>query len=220
MQEIKETNTEKFILQCAEELFLERGFEGTKTTEIAKRAGVNHAMIHYYFRTKQHLFDVVFKKKVELFSNSLANTMRKDLPLFEKLEQAMADHFDFLAANPSLPFFIYSEIVNDDSRKWFFINAVLDNIKETIQQLDIALEEEYAKKTIRSIKATDLLMNMVALNVFTFLTYPLLKILNSDDDLQKVVNDRKRNNIEFILNSIKMERAQPKYTQTTLDFGF
>lgn len=221
MQENKEANTEQFILQCAEEVFLERGFDGAKTTEIAKRAGVNHAMIHYYFRTKQSLFDVVFKSKVELFATSFSDTMAQDLPLFEKLKQAIEEHFDFLAKNPRLPFFLYSEIANSDQRKHIFIDAVMEKVKDTIHELEEALAEEHAKGTIRKMKATELLMNIVALNVTTFLAYPLLQVLVTDPEEEKeMVEQRKAGNVEFVLNSIKLERAQPSYKQTSLDFGF
>ncbi len=221
MQENKEANTEQFILQCAEEVFLERGFDGAKTTEIAKRAGVNHAMIHYYFRTKRNLFDMVFKSKVELFATSFSDTMTQDLPLFEKLEQAIEHHFDFLAKNPRLPFFIYSEIVNSDEYKHVFIDAVIEKMIETIHELEDALADEHAKGTIRKMKATELLMNIMAVNVTTFLAYPLLQVLVArPEDEEEIIEQRKKSNVEFVLNSLKLERMQPTYKQTSLDFGF
>lgn len=221
MEENKDINTEQFILQCAEEVFLERGFDGAKTTEIAKRAGVNHAMIHYYFRTKQNLFNIVFKNKVELFATSFSNTLKQDLPLFDKIAQAIEVHFDFLANNPRLPFFLYTEIVNNDERKRMLINAVTAKVDDTITELENLLEEEYSKGTIRKIKVAELLMNIAALNVTTFLAYPLIEVMiDNTEEIKQLIEDRKKSNIEFVINSIKIEKVQPIYKQTSLDFGF
>lgn len=66
--EIKDRNTEQNILDAAEAIFLEKGYSGTTTTEIAKRAGVNHAMLHYYYRTKENLFEIIFEKQVKKYS--------------------------------------------------------------------------------------------------------------------------------------------------------
>ena len=66
------SNTEQSILKAAEKEFLKKGFSGSKTTEIAKEAGVTHAMLHYYFRTKENLFNKVFEEK----ARQLADTLR------------------------------------------------------------------------------------------------------------------------------------------------
>lgn len=217
----KEQNTEQFILQCAEEVFLERGFDGAKTTEIAKRAGVNHAMIHYYFRTKQNLFDVVFKNKVELFASSMSNTLKRDIPLFDRIRSAIEVHFDFIAANPRLPFFLYTEIVNHDDRKRLFLSMIMEKVKDVIGGLEDSLAGEHAKGTIRKIGATELMMNIAALNITTFLAYPLMEVLiDGKEKIDRLIEERKQSNVEFVLNSIKTDSPKPKYTQATLDFGF
>lgn len=63
----KETTTEQLILEAAEAEFLEKGYGKARTTEIARRAGVNHSMLHYYFRTKENLFEVMFQKKPKVW---------------------------------------------------------------------------------------------------------------------------------------------------------
>ncbi|MDR1115915.1 MAG: TetR/AcrR family transcriptional regulator, partial [Tannerella sp.] len=78
------------ILEAAEHEFLEKGFEATKTTKIASLAGVTHAMLHYYYRTKENLFDMIFEKKARLLKESLFSAFdRQDLPFCEKIRVGM-----------------------------------------------------------------------------------------------------------------------------------
>ena len=57
-------DTETLILQAAEKEFFEKGYSGAKTTAIAEAAGVTHAMLHYYFRTKDKLFEKIVSDKI------------------------------------------------------------------------------------------------------------------------------------------------------------
>ena len=79
--------TEKAIIEAAARLFLEKGYASTSTTEIAKEAGCNQAMVHYYFRTKDRLFEAVFADKFQGFVSSIMNISEGDLPFEEKLTQ-------------------------------------------------------------------------------------------------------------------------------------
>ena len=92
----KEDNTEQLILKAAEEEFLEKGFVLAKTTEIARRAGVTHAMLHYYYRTKENLFEQVFRQKVQLVAKSLDTAFDEQLPFAQQLETLIQVHFEFI----------------------------------------------------------------------------------------------------------------------------
>ena len=82
----KKDNTEQAILQAAETEFLDKGFALAKTTEIAKQAGVTHAMLHYYYRTKEKLFERVFQEKVDLMAHSLVATLDDGKPFLKQME--------------------------------------------------------------------------------------------------------------------------------------
>ena len=81
----KKDNTEQAILQAAETEFLDKGFALAKTTEIAKQAGVTHAMLHYYYRTKEKLFERVFQEKVDLMAHSLVATLDDGKPFLKQM---------------------------------------------------------------------------------------------------------------------------------------
>ena len=107
---MKTKDTESEILKAAEQEFMLKGFDGAKTTSIAHAAGVTHAMLHYYFRTKEQLFERILTEKVQLMSESvLAAFGQPGLPLLERLKDGVTCHFDFIAANPQLPRFIVNE---------------------------------------------------------------------------------------------------------------
>lgn len=217
----RDDNTEATILKCAEEVFLERGFDGAKTTEIAKRAGVNHAMIHYYFRTKKNLFNVIFEEKISLLASSFSASFAQDIPFFDKVRHTVETHFDFIAENPRLLMFLYTEIVNDDERKQMMATNILPKAKGFLDELEKGIAEEISKGTIRDIRPIEVLLNIIALNVTTFLAFPLMEVvLGKGDEVTRIMAERKESNVDFIINGMKSDTPKPKYTQTSLSFDF
>lgn len=215
------TNTELTILRCAEEVFLERGFAGAKTTEIAKRAGVNHAMIHYYFRTKKNLFNVIFQDKLALLATSFSNSFNQNIPFFDKIRNAVETHFDFVSQNPRLLIFLYTEVVNDADRKELFIKNILPSAQVLLDELDKDITAELVKGTIRPVKAMEILLNIVALNITTFLVTPFIEVvLGKEGDIKRLMNERRESNVEFILSGIRVHAPKPLYKQTSLNFDF
>ena len=201
---IKETDSEKLILEAAEAEFIEKGYGKSRTTEIAKRAGVNHAMLHYYFRTKENLFEVVFKKKAKLMSEVLLFSFTMDLPFLEKIKKGIEDHFDLLAKNPGLPNFIFNEIAHDDRLRTLFVNVIKEKANAIRDSLKQEIDNEVEKGTIRYIDAYDLLFSIVSLNIFVFIGKPLvLGILELDEDqFLRFLEHRKQVNVEIIFNKI------------------
>lgn len=203
---IKETDSEKLILEAAEAEFIEKGYGKSRTTEIAKRAGVNHAMLYYYFRTKENLFEVVFKKKAKLMSEVLLFSFTMDLPFLEKIKKGIEDHFDLLAKNPGLPNFIFNEIAHDDRLRTLFVNVIKEKAKAIRDSLKQEIDNEVEKGTIRYIDAYDLLFSIVSLNIFVFIGKPLvLGILELDEDqFLRFLEHRKQVNVEIILNRLQL----------------
>ncbi len=203
--EDKDINTKQSIMQAAENEFINKGYAGAKMTEIAKRAGVNHAMLHYYFRNKENLFNIVFLQKVKLFASSFANTFDKKLPLFEKIRLGIEAHFDIMAENPRLPFFVYSEIITNEERKNVFIKTLIPNVSKILDELKEQMESEIKKGTIKAIEPLDLLINVVSLNVFPFLADPFLSVLvkNRGLNYNEILKQRRENNVQLILNSLR-----------------
>jgi AcrR family transcriptional regulator len=117
--DLKSGNKERIILEVAEKLFIEKGLTGTRTTEISSEAGVNHALLHYYFRTKENLFEKIFEQKAGLLLGSFSFALDDDTPFLDKLKNAVESHFEILRQAPKMPLFIIREIVLDKDRKDF-----------------------------------------------------------------------------------------------------
>ena len=204
--DLKSGNKEQLILEIAEKLFIEKGYTGTRTTEIASEAGVNHALLHYYYRTKENLFNKIFEQKASQLLGSFSINVDVDSPFMEKIKNVIETHFDFLWENPKLPFFIIREIVLDKERKYFMLQNLLPIGKELHQKIKTVIKKEICKGVIRPIKTTDLLLNIISLNVFAFVAAQIFFDMDTEKDKEKLklfLEERKKNNVEIIINSIK-----------------
>ncbi|HOA14445.1 MAG TPA: helix-turn-helix domain-containing protein [Myxococcota bacterium] len=197
---------EQAILAAAEELFLDRGFALTSTVEIAKKAGCNQALVHYYFRTKENLFQAIFARKIKMFMTALTSMDQLDLPFEKALEYIIQAHFDVLASNPRLPFLILNELTTNPKR----IEALKDILQNEIDlrpvmHMQALLDQEIRKGTVRPTTMMDIAMAMAALNVMTFVARPIIcGVLDiSDDDYQEMIAHRRQENVAIILRSIR-----------------
>jgi TetR/AcrR family transcriptional regulator len=198
-------NMEQAILQAAEQLFLEKGFALSSTTEIAKRAGCNQALVHYYFRTKDKLFDAIFEKKAKIFFADVIQ-ISDTAPSFEEgLRRAIEAHFDMIRANPHLPFLIVNELTTNPAR----IESIKRIIGPTIGGINARIESwlkaEIAKGNIRAIEPFDLLVTIVSLNAALFLAAPIVKQARgiSDEEFAKYLDARRKANVDFVLKSLR-----------------
>jgi AcrR family transcriptional regulator len=197
-----EINTEQSILNAAEALFLEKGFSATKTTQIAKAAGVNHAMLHYYFRTKEKLFDKVFEQKIHLLTSSFLSVFESGKTFIEKVRLGVEAHFDFLVAHPKIPFFILREVVGNREKLEMAKRLAMPKIQPLFQRLTQEMEEEIERGRIATSDPIDLMVNMVSLNVFSIISCQIFFGAPSPEQFQEVatyLNHRKRENVEMVV---------------------
>jgi len=204
--ELKDNNTQQIILEAAEKEFIDKGFYGAKTTEIAKRAGVNHAMLHYYFRTKENLFNMVFQEKIGIIAHSLNATFDNDISFFDQIKLIIETHFDFLSDNPKLLFFVYSEVIKNEDRRKILSESILPRVNNLLIKLREAINEETKKGTINTIDPVELLLNIISLNLMTFLALPLLNTIDNQMpiSLQEILRKRKESNVNFVINALKV----------------
>ena len=203
---MKTKDTESEILKAAEQEFMLKGFDGAKTTSIAHAAGVTHAMLQYYFRTKEQLFERILTEKVQLMSESVQAAFgQPGLPLLERLKDGVTCHFDFIAANPQLPRFIVNEVFSRPERYKLMsdkIVKVADCLMKGIQQ---ELDELHAQGKVEWVDVRMLLLDIISLNVFPFIAYPIIEPILGDiaADRNRFFELRKAENIEMIMRRIK-----------------
>ena len=205
-KETVKTDTESRILQAAEEEFLLKGLEGARTTAIAERAGVTHAMLHYYFRTKNMLFERIIEEKMRNAGNIMqAVFVLGDMPLMERVKRGVEQHFDFIAANPNLPRFVIQEIYSHPERHEIMRSQVLTITKDWLCDLQRHIDESAATKATEWIDARMLLLDIVSLNLFAFIGYPFVSLMFDGlvTDKKVFFEKRKAENVELIMRRLK-----------------
>lgn len=203
----KNSNTEQIILETAERMFLEKGFAMTSTTDIAKEVGCNQAMVHYYFRTKEKLFESIFEKKIKLFASPFLQVQANDENLtFEvQLKKLIEAHFDIIKANPRIPFFLFNELLTNPNRLESFAKKVAEVPLTVLSKIGEELDVEIEKGTIRPMNTIELLLTILSLNITPFIMIPVFKkVINiSDSELDRIIDNRKHENVHIILRSLK-----------------
>ena len=205
-KETVKTDTESRILQAAEEEFLLKGLEGARTTAIAERAGVTHAMLHYYFRTKNMLFERIIEEKMRNAGNIMqAVFVLGDMPLMERVKRGVEQHFDFIAATPNLPRFVIQEIYSHPERHEIMRSQVLTITKDWLCDLQRHIAESAATKATEWIDARMLLLDIVSLNLFAFIGYPFVSLMFDGlvTDKKVFFEKRKAENVELIMRRLK-----------------
>ncbi len=201
-----EQTTEQVILEVAERLFLEKGFALTSTTEIAKEVGCNQALIHYYFRTKENLFNVIFEKKFKIFFQGIFEKRNMgNIQFTDKLKFVIESHFDLLQNNPRIPTLILNELSRQPEQIKILREKLHEIPEQLFAELNTELQTEIANGRIRNISLIDLVTSMISLNVALFVMMPVVeKILPlSETQKEQMIAHRRIENVEFILNSLR-----------------
>ncbi len=182
----KELSTEEKILLSASKVFTEKGFSGTRTRDIAEEAGINLALLNYYFRSKEKLFEQVMKVKIVLlFGQILPIVTNENTTLEEKIDLASEKYFEILSKNPNLPLFVISEIQKKNSfiTKIIPINKIFEN--------SIIIKQIKEKRP--EINPLHYLVNFLGMTIFPFVAKSVFNTfeLMNEDEFQKFVEERK-----------------------------
>lgn len=201
-------NLESGIMTAAEKLFIEKGFEATSTTDITKMVGCNQALVNYYFRTKEKLFQQIFSQKLDHILSFMTLESNQNISLFDFIPQFINAYFEELSNNRKLPFFIINELVINKERRKFIREEII--LKEQFQNyystLTRLVKAEIEKGTIRNIDTSDLLLHIISLTVFTFISLPLYEdfFLKDEVAVRNYVAARKEEIITLIINGIRV----------------
>ncbi|MDE6268193.1 MAG: TetR/AcrR family transcriptional regulator [Muribaculaceae bacterium] len=199
-------DTETAILRAAEKEFIAKGFSGARTTSIAEAAGVTHAMLHYYFRTKQNLFDTIVAAKVDLLKQALISPLldrNKSLECI--LRDIISRHMDFIAANPDLPRFLIEEAYNQTDRSSSFLDQIRKHAPVMLRALQEKIDEAAAIGQCRRIEAEMLMLDIASLNIFPFLAAPVVNAALGPltADRSGFLEARKRENFDTIMRKLR-----------------
>ena len=205
MEQTREQSMESIILETAERLFLDKGFALTSTTEIAREAGCNQALVHYYFRTKEQLFIRIFEDQIKIFAGAFFSIDEKPGTFLEKLTRKIEAHFDIIAQNPKIPFLIINEITTNPQRIKALHKSIGEYPASIIRKVNEELEEAIAQGEVRPITVLDLILTVLSLNVLPQLLRPILEEVMPlpPEEVQKLIARRKEENVKLIINSLR-----------------
>jgi AcrR family transcriptional regulator len=200
---VKEKSTEEKILAAAKKVFVSNGMAGARMQDIADEAGINKALLHYYFRNKEKLFEVVFMEAAQKLFPKINSIFESDASLFDKIENFSEEYITIMSENPYLPLFVLNEISKDPENflQKFFDEKSFPKPQKFLEQI----EKEVKKGTIKKISPLHLLINLISMSIFPFVGKPMIQFTMGLDEMQfrNVMNQRKKEIPKFIIDSIK-----------------
>jgi TetR/AcrR family transcriptional regulator len=200
--------TEEKIFEAATEVFVEKGMDGARMQDIANLAGINKALLHYYFRTKEKLFTTVFELTARKVFAKFAPVFDENISLEEKIRFFFKAHIAFLQANPRLPGFILNEVNRHPERIRKILSSV--DFESFFKKLYEQHKDELQKNNITPATLPQIMVSMAAISVFPFAAKGILEgILGKVDmSFDDFIEERKEYAAEFVIRAITGQKAK------------
>ncbi len=195
-------STEENILNVAREVFMQNGYDGTSMQMIASAAGINKSLLHYYYRSKERLFEKIFSKAFSQFIPNLGVIFMSDMTLEEKIYAFTERYIDVFIKNPLIPIFVMQELSKNPQHLADLVrdaginpDIMKQKIIQSLEKENIALEDPQ-----------HFMVNLIGLCVFPFAARPLIQRMMFDNDEVAYNNflvERKKEVPQLILNAIR-----------------
>lgn len=199
----KDRSTEEKILDAAKKVFVSKGMAGARMQDIADEAGINKALLHYYFRSKDKLFEVIFIETVSRLAPRINEIMNSDTDWRDKIEAFAEEYIEKVMFNPYLPLFVMNELHKQPEE---FLKKIWGGDRPRLEKFVMQIQQAIAAKEIRPIHPAQLIMNIMALCVFPFIGKPLLQIAAgiNDKEFFSLMEERKKLVPEFIIQALTL----------------
>ncbi len=200
----KDISAEEKILDAARRVFENKGMAGARMQEIADEAKINKSLLHYYYRSKQKLFEAVFNTAFNKLAPQINTILNSDQNICEKINNFSNDYNSFMIRHPYLPNFILQELNRNPE---FVKELISSKTFPGMKKFQTQIKQAVADKKIRQIEAEQLFIHILSLNIFPFVGAPLIKgFINADDKKYKaILASRKTEIADFIIQSIKIK---------------
>src|SRR3989339_1449775 len=197
-----EHHSEEAILNAAQIVFLRRGFYGTRMQEIADEAGINKALLHYYFRSKDKIFEAIFLGSLKNFLPQILEILDSDEPFEKKINTFFSNYIGLLLKNPHIPNFIIHEVAHNPERLQSFFKKSFEAIpKKFLKQI----KDEIDAGRIEKQDPRHIIVSILSLAIFPFAAKPILQFgLNlTDEEFKQFIIERKKYLPEFVMKSLR-----------------
>jgi len=176
----KDRTTEERIKEAARKIFLEKGYGSARTREIAEAAGINSALLNYYFRSKEKLFEIIMLESVkEMFSFIFELAQDKTTTLSYKIEAIVNNYIDLFVDNPNLPLFVLNEIQADSEK--FMKKTTIPHDVLLASPFFTDLQKHLEKQNI-NILPLHVFVNIIAMSIMPVIAKPLVRYLHNMDE--------------------------------------
>ncbi|MEQ8423684.1 MAG: helix-turn-helix domain-containing protein [Cyclobacteriaceae bacterium] len=196
--------SEELILNAAIKVFTRKGYAGARMEEIAKEAGINRALLHYYFRDKETMFDIIFETRFKEFFTGLFGVFGSDAPFMEKIRMIVDHEITILIKHPDLARFVIMEIAQQPERLLRFGQKLGLNPRLMLENFQKEIQQNVQEGKIRPIDGRQLLMNIISICIYPFVAKPIIKTMMQMDEnsFGELMEQRKKDAYEFIVNAI------------------
>lgn len=198
-------STKETILEAARKVFMQKGFAASRMCDIAKTAHINQALLHYYFRTKDKLFAMIFDQESQKFQPNIISILTSDLPFFDKLRLMIAKDIEKMRSAPYLPMFILNEMHSNPDRMQCAGSS--ESHAKVFKVFCELVEREQAAGQILPVCARQLFLSIMGLTMFPFLAQPMYKIaLESDHkSFDQVIQERIEHVSNMVIRSLQVQ---------------
>ena len=195
---------ENKIIEAARTVFIERGYAETSMSEIATKAGINRPALHYYFRTKDKMFQAVFGSIVSSVIPQVFDAiMQREKSIAERIECIINAYYSLFESTPYLPLFMLRELNRDPE---LLIKTIMGlNIIDTMREAIASLQEEMEEGKLKKVPLQFIFFNFYSLLTFPFLTIDISRKVfdNNEESFRKSLDEWKKNIIFQMENLLK-----------------
>ena len=209
MEQTTIPSTESLILQAAKKVFTEKGLTGARMQDIADEAGINRALLHYYFRSKEKLFELIFNDAFSTFLGTVQPVVFDPVTtFFEKIERLVAAEIDYVEGQPFNPLFILNEM--SQNPEMCQKKNLGQKYSAFLEQLSVLVEEEYKAGRIIRIEAKQLFLNIISLILFPFVAkeYVQHAFGYEEEQYREILGRRKIDVSRFVIQAIQTSAPQ------------
>ena len=193
-----ELTTEEKIIEAARKIFTQKGFSATRTRDIAEEAGINLALLNYYFRSKQNLFQIIIEEKFDILFGMIGPILSDaHISLEEKIESLVTNYTNMLLENEDLPFFVLGEIKSNE--------FIIKRVKQNAEILSQPVIESQLKERGFTTSGFNFIMNIMSLTLFPFMSKPLFVSsgLIKEEEFVHFITERKKDIPTWVMNTLK-----------------
>ena len=201
------TETEQKIIASAERLFYQKGKAGTSMQDIADDAGINRTLLNYYFRSKDQLFEAVFRNAMSSFVPNLAAMLHSDMTFRDYVSQMIETVIDTMLENPQIPIFVLQELSSNP-----------DRMPEIIKEMGIdpavamnKMESEQRKEFGSLMDPRQVIINILSLCIFPFAARPVVTeiLFNGDTDAYIEAMKQRKQLLPLLVDKFMMQNNKP-----------